>query len=181
MKVLIFLGSLCFRGGTGRRASQRKVMKYSKEMLEPIIKDSTSWAEVCRKLNVIPATGAQSHIKSRAKLFEIDSSHFLGMGWSKGKIALNKRPTEDFLKESGAFINSSQLLKRLIKEGLKEKKCEMCNLEEWLGQEIPLELDHKNNKHSDNRLENLAVLCPTCHALRHRLSRYGEIWQTRLP
>ena len=29
---------------------------------------------------------------------------------------------------------------------------------------INLELEHINGKHSDNRLENLTLLCPNCHA-----------------
>jgi Zn finger protein HypA/HybF involved in hydrogenase expression len=149
--------------------------KYTKDILEPVIKDSKSWAEVCRKFQVTPATGTQSHIKSKARKLQIDFSHFVGQGWSKGTVARNKRNTEYFLVEDGAFINSAKLLKRLIKEGLKEKKCEMCGLTEWIGYEIPLELDHKNNKHTDNRLENLAVLCPTCHALRHRLDKLASV------
>lgn len=35
---------------------------------------------------------------------------------------------------------------------------------EWLNEPIPLELDHINGICHDNRLENLRLLCPNCHA-----------------
>ena len=43
--------------------------------------------------------------------------------------------------------------------------CSRCNLTEWLGQLIPLELEHIDGDNSNNSLENLCLLCPNCHAL----------------
>ena len=57
------------------------------------------------------------------------------------------------------------LKQKLIRDGIKECKCEICGLTEWLGQPIPLELHHKNCDHFDNDLNNLQILCPNCHAL----------------
>lgn len=34
-----------------------------------------------------------------------------------------------------------------------------------MGLAIPLEIHHINGNHKDNHLENLQILCPTCHAL----------------
>ena len=42
--------------------------------------------------------------------------------------------------------------------------CEECGLAVWNGRPIPLELDHVNGRYTDNRLENLRILCPNCHA-----------------
>ena len=34
----------------------------------------------------------------------------------------------------------------------------------WNGKSITLQLDHTNGIRTDNRLENLRLLCPNCHS-----------------
>lgn len=59
--------------------------------------------------------------------------------------------------ENSTHTNSSSLRQRLIKAGLKLEKCEIC------GHTESLELHHKNGDHTDNRLDNLQILCANCH------------------
>jgi hypothetical protein len=61
-------------------------------------------------------------------------------------------------------LKGYHLREQLYKNGLKERKCEICGLTEWNGKEITLQLHHINGKHYDNRLENLQILCPNCHS-----------------
>lgn len=67
--------------------------------------------------------------------------------------------------DNNMYITSSRLRDKLLRDGLKEKKCELCGLSLWQGKSIPLELHHKNNNHFDNSFDNLQLLCPNCHAI----------------
>ena len=54
---------------------------------------------------------------------------------------------------------------RTIKNYLIYKRghqCEICKATKWMGQNIPLVLDHINGRAKDNRLENLQLVCGNC-------------------
>jgi transposase len=53
---------------------------------------------------------------------------------------------------------------RLIKAGLLLALCAECGIATWRGHALALELHHINGDGKDNRLENLALLCPNCHS-----------------
>lgn len=143
--------------------------KYTKEILEPIVKESNSWAEVCRKLKIKEATGAQTYITNIAKKLELNFLHFTGKAWNKGKRAPTKVLDKHLVESS--TISSHKLKLLLIKTGRKEAKCEICSLTKWNGEDIVLELDHINSEHSDNRIENIQIVCPNCHAQETRKRR----------
>jgi predicted DNA-binding protein YlxM (UPF0122 family) len=72
-------------------------------------------------------------------------------------------PIEDLLA-AGRPRNRHHVKTRLMLAGLKEARCEGCGLADWNGQPLALELHHINGDGLDNRLENLAILCPNCHS-----------------
>jgi 5-methylcytosine-specific restriction endonuclease McrA len=72
-------------------------------------------------------------------------------------------PLEEMLRD-GTCHGRWNLKRRLIAAGIKANVCEECGLTEWCGRPIALELHHRNGVGRDNRLENLAILCPNCHS-----------------
>lgn len=84
---------------------------------------------------------------------------------NKKRIKSEKRKDIQELLTFGSKITSNALKNKLLSSGLKEYKCERCNRTEWEGEPIPLQLHHINGDNTDNRLENLQILCPNCHSL----------------
>lgn len=73
-------------------------------------------------------------------------------------------PLKYLLVENSTYSRSS-LKRRLYAEGVKTRRCEMCGQgEDWNGRHMSLILDHVNGVSTDNRLENLRIVCPNCAA-----------------
>ena len=141
-----------------------KLHKYSLEQLKEAIQTSTSMRQVLLKVNVAPYGGNYDVLKKALKYFNLDISHFSGQAWNKGKTLSPRVSIEKYLCNE-LPIQSFKLKNRLLKENIFEARCFNCFSSDWLGEPIPLELDHINGNNKDNNLSNLRLLCPNCHAL----------------
>ena len=75
-----------------------------------------------------------------------------------------KIPTDEILEGKHPHYQTNKLRIRLIKEGIKEEKCEVCGIEDWQGERLAFELDHIDGNSTNHLLENLRVICPNCHS-----------------
>jgi transposase-like protein len=95
---------------------------------------------------------------------------FCGATWSdavrRGVLTPRPRkmPIDELLVVGRKETNRSHLKSRLIDEGLKANRCEICGIAEWRGMPLSMELHHLNGNGEDNRLENLQLLCGNCHS-----------------
>ena len=148
-------------------SNSAKWRSYTKEQIQEIVSSSFSTREVARKLGYsCNGGGTMESIKKMYQEYEIDTSHFKGQGWNKNNYNYDAFTTNSYKK------NGKTLRIPLIQ--LRGQKCECCGLTEWLGQPINLEVHHINGDRTDNRLENLQLLCPNCHSYTPTFSKKGD-------
>lgn len=131
------------------------------------VKGSTSMRAVLRKLGLKAAGGNYTQLNRRIQFLGLSTQHFKGRAWNKGiQTGPSYRiPIQDILV-SGSGFQSYKLKRRLFELGLKTPKCELCGWAQMSEDgRVPVELDHINGAHNDNRIENLRILCPNCHSL----------------
>ncbi len=86
---------------------------------------------------------------------------------NRGGKGIKNSPTyktaQEYIKQD--YIKSHVLKQKLIRDGIKSNKCEICGVSIWQGVQLPLELHHKDGNHFNNNFDNLQILCPNCHSI----------------
>jgi hypothetical protein len=160
--------------------------KYAnwKELVIEASQTTNSATEAAAKLDIKYDTYKKYAIK-----YGVFKTNQAGIGVSKPKQDnIGKIPLIDILEGKHPQYQSNKLRLRLLSEKVFIHRCSGCDLELWLGNPIPLELDHIDGNSSNHLLENLRLLCPNCHALtstyrgRNKLQEGVETrWQPSRP
>ncbi|MBO1415829.1 HNH endonuclease signature motif containing protein [Streptomyces sp. FH025] len=141
---------------------------YTRELLQEAVSVSHSVAGVVRYLGQRQAGGTQAHIGRRIKALGIDTSHFNGQAHARGRRLPTRIPAEQLLVQRpwGAKRIPGSRIRSALAELGRPELCEDCGTgPEWRGRPMTLEVDHINGDWSDNRPDNLRLLCPNCHAI----------------
>jgi len=145
------------------------MMVRTDEELLKLAAASYSVSDMMRRMGLIPAGGNHTHYKK--KLQQLGFKNFK-IRPKKPTPTIKKRSIEDYLVIDGPRVNGSKLRKLLVESGLKQHRCEICGIENWLDKPISLHLDHIDGDRSNNKIKNLRILCPNCHS---QTPTYGRI------
>ncbi|MCT7353886.1 HNH endonuclease [Streptomyces sp. 15-116A] len=148
----------------------------TEEELRAAVAESISLSEVLRRLDR-RTTGAQrTQVRGWIAEHRISTSHFLGQAHQRGKPGTTtQRPEEVLVKHDRGHRTATKRLRRALLEVGVPEECSRCGLgPEWLGKPMTLEVDHISGDWSDDRRENLRLLCPNCHAITSTWCRGGS-------
>jgi predicted RNA-binding Zn-ribbon protein involved in translation (DUF1610 family) len=152
---------------------------YTRKLLEPLCRDSTSVAQVLRKLGLRDRGSVHTHISKRIREYGIDTSHFTGQAWNRGRENTSSRlaPDQVLIKQDeGKSKTRSSLLRRAMLEHGIEYRCEKCDVaDQWNGSSLTLQVDHRNGDTFDHRPNNVRFLCPNCHS---QTETWGRAYRT---
>jgi hypothetical protein len=84
-----------------------KLRKYSDNQLREAVKKSASMRQALQILDVAPYGGNYDVLRKAIRYFNLDTSHFVGQAWNKGKILPPKQPLEKYLSNSLPFSRIS--------------------------------------------------------------------------
>jgi hypothetical protein len=74
-----------------------------------------------------------------------------------------RKERENHIAETGKLTGNAKTIKQYI-TARQGHNCQICGLTEWRGQPAPLVCDHINGDSTDNRPDNLRLLCHNCNA-----------------
>lgn len=138
---------------------------FDANIIREAIKTVESWRALALKLGIpYPSSVVYHRLRPFCRDHDIDFSHFLGSAINRGKEFPDKRTDINEYLDGTRYIRTHPLKQKLIKEGIKEHRCEKCKHTEWNGAPIPITLHHVDGNSANNNLINLQILCPNCHA-----------------
>jgi hypothetical protein len=139
--------------------------RYTEEQVRDAVARARSIAEALRLLGLRPAGGNHLTLKKLIARLGLSVEHF-DPCWAQHAQRPPRPATPlELILVAHSTYDRNHLKRRLYDAGLKSRVCELCGQgEQWRGRPMAMILDHINGVPTDNRLENLQIVCPNCAA-----------------
>ncbi|GAA0453155.1 HNH endonuclease [Streptomyces olivaceiscleroticus] len=147
-----------------------------RESLRVAVSASWSVADALRRLGKPVTSCTRTLFRQWVTEAAIDTTHFRGQAHKRGKSdSARLRADEILVRRDAGYRTRTSLLRRALMEIGVAERCSTCGTPPlWYGRPMTLEIDHISGDWSDNRAENLRLLCPNCHAITSTWCRGGN-------
>ncbi|MFH9298113.1 HNH endonuclease [Streptomyces sp. NPDC017520] len=159
-----------------RCGSDTAASRPAQDRLREAVAASRSIAELLRELGRRDNGHQRNLLRQWIAEECLPTSHFLGQAHQRGRPGPTpaRRPEELLVRHPGRHRTKTALLRRALHEIGVPEQCDECGTGPvWCGSPMTLEIDHINGDWSDDRAENLRLLCPNCHAVTTTWCRGG--------
>ncbi|MFJ9951112.1 HNH endonuclease signature motif containing protein [Kitasatospora sp. NPDC091207] len=149
---------------------------YTRELLATAAAAATSLDEMLTALGREPDKDRRKYLRRKLTAYAIDTSHFRPTGsvYTRELLEVAVAACQSVAGVEQLLVQRPWDAERLpgarIGQALAElgrpEQCEGCGIgPQWRSRPLTLEVDHINGDWSDNRPDNLRLLCPNCHAV----------------
>lgn len=125
---------------------------YTDAEFSSAVQSASTIAGVLKSVGLRPAGGNYASAKRTIQRLALDTTHFVGKGWSR----------EQQIKDWSQYRRASNLKGHLLAS--RGATCEVCGTSQWRGMPVQIEVHHEDGDRTNNALANLRLLCPNCHA-----------------
>jgi hypothetical protein len=155
----------------GFRAPRFDPTQFKEEEVIFALQNAHNYAEACIMLGLstrdkrVPSHAVKK-LEALARFFKLDLGEYLTRGGRPGyNPKMNRKQFIEKILVKGDTYRNGHIKKMLYHYGIKNPVCEECGIGLiWQEKPLVLELHHVNGDNTDNRLENLQILCPNCHS-----------------
>lgn len=155
------------------------VSRFPDKQFSTAIAGADNLTGVARLLGI--SSGNHDAIKRRIVSLGLGTSHFMrpissiALPPKHGRRGRPGQPLSEILVRDSTYTCIDRLKIRLLSEGYFSDRCCKCNrltlrVNASVAEQcdrVPIQLHHKNRVNTDNRIENLTMLCANCHAIEH--------------
>lgn len=141
----------------------------NESVVRAYVQGAKSKAEILRRIGACPTGAGMRTLEKYAALYNLELPVY-----DRKLHGTKQIPLAEILV-LGSTYQSVKLKARLLSEDLIVNRCLLCRQwPVWNGEPLVLQLDHINGDTTDNRIENLRLLCPNCHTQTKTWGRKGR-------